>query len=278
MHPLHTNPFLELTISYITEVKGKCQATVNTDVCAVNAAVVEYPVTVTNTTLVLAYSQLRSGLRTISTYESAGDSLAAPDGTGVGPLNGLHGFLNAFFYDNATIRFNNRSARWLYSGPGPGQLADIFFQAEPWDYSNHSLSSCGLWWANPKEHIFTAMYDFMFRVALRVGRDTDRQPFDVTKTTTVMIFRSDWRYLGAALAVMVMGLLLVGSFSWDWWKLERAVTLSPLETASLFVTDGSGSITIRDVVRPGAAIDEILQRARRADTRMYENRREEQGW
>ena len=65
-------------------------------------------------------------------------------GAGVGPLSRLSQFINNNFLSNKTIRFNNGTDKWFYSGPGTGKLSDTFFQAEPWDYSNHSLSTYGL--------------------------------------------------------------------------------------------------------------------------------------
>jgi len=266
---------LQVTFSYVSQVEDGCQATINTTVCNITAAIIEYPVSIMNSTLSLRLSEFFTAAppRVLSPVESEGDRRDAPVGAGVGPLAGLHNFVDNHFYDNATIKFNNDSHRWLYNGPGPGLLADVFFHAEPWDYSNHSLSTCGqLFWASPVEHVLTAMYDLMFRVAMRVGVDSERQSFFADKAYSVLVFQSEWTYLGGALVVIAVGLCLVGSLIfWGNWRLESPVTLSPLETATLFVnhqdSNGEGG-RIRQVLRPGARIDEILADARRMNIRI----------
>lgn len=271
-------PALQLVVSHIFKMEGNCQATINTTTCQVAAAVVEYPVVITNSTLALRHNLLETPLRPVSIEESQGDYLTAPNGSGAGPLSGLGKFVNDNFSSNDTIRFNNISNKWLYSGAGMGHLGDAFFQAEPWDYSNHSLATCGLIWASPTQYVITAMHDYMFRVSMRVGFGVERHSFLAEKRVSVLVFESDWRYLGAALAALLVGLLLVGSLSWGGWRLQRAVTLSPLETAALFVNhepSGEGATELRGVLKLGSTIDQILAEARRMDVRVAESKKQE---
>jgi hypothetical protein len=110
------------------------------------------------------------------------------------------------------------------------------------------------------------MHEYMFRASMRVGLGVEKHSFVADKRFSVLVFESDWRYLGAALAVLLVGLVLVGSLSWGGWRLQRAVTLSPLETAALFVNfDAGGELAtlLRGMLKPGATIDQILADARR---------------
>ena len=198
-------PILRLVVSHISSVEGRCQATINTTTCDFNAAVVEYPILITNSTLSLRHDLLHHPLNPVSIEESEGDRPNTPVGAGVGPLSGLNQFIDDNFFSNDTIRFNNISNKWLYSDPGAGKLVDVFFLAEPWDYSNHSLSTCGLVWASPTQHIIIAMHEYMFHVSMRVGHAAEKQSFVAEKRVTVLVFESDWRYLGAALVVILAG-------------------------------------------------------------------------
>ncbi|KAK3368237.1 hypothetical protein B0H63DRAFT_504222 [Podospora didyma] len=251
-----SSPTLRLRVEYINSLEGNCQATVQKETCDITAAVVEYPVTIQGATVTLRHDELNT-MRLISAYESAGDSLKAPDGVGVGPLSGLSDFIDDYFDKNATVKWYKDGSKWLYSGEGVGDLADIFFVAEPWTYGNHSLTSCGMTWNRPTQYVLEQLYEYMFRVALRVGRDTERQAFTVDRTVTVLVFRTETRFLGAAVVLIACGLGLVGSLSWGWWRLKRPVSMSPLETAKAL-----GSPVFQDVAAPDASIDQILSGVR----------------
>ncbi|KXX81530.1 hypothetical protein MMYC01_202495 [Madurella mycetomatis] len=184
------HPFLNLTIMYVADVQGQCQATLHIDTCYLSSAVVEYPVTIQNTSLALRTNDLDS-LRFISNYISSGDRLDAPAGAGVGPLASLNHFIQYRHRDNATAVYHSDIDKWLYSGPGPGLLADIFLQAEPpASLASPALNPCRLTWSSPTRYLLTAMHDYMFRVAHRVGNGTDRQTFAARRTATVLVFRS----------------------------------------------------------------------------------------
>jgi len=57
------------------------------------------------------------------------------------------------------------------------------------------------------------MHKYIFHVSMRVGRGAERQSFVADKRVTVLVFESDWRYLGAALAVVLVNLLQMGFLS-----------------------------------------------------------------
>lgn len=119
-------------------------------------------------------------------------------------------------------------------------MADIFFRAEPWDYNpaTNPLHQCGLMWDSPTEYVIRAMYDYMFRVALKTGSQAEggkeTKEFAVEKVTSELVFRSDVRYLGAAMVATGCCLGLLMALFWGWWRLGKKVTLSPLETARVF--------------------------------------------
>lgn len=74
----------------------------------------------------------------------------------------------------------------------------------------------------------------MFRASLQASTATDVQTFSVQRTNQALIFYSNYRFLAAALVVMLLALLAVLFLLWGWWELGRHVSLSPLETAKAF--------------------------------------------
>ncbi|KAK4196271.1 hypothetical protein QBC40DRAFT_287648 [Triangularia verruculosa] len=259
-----SQPVLTLLTKHISNVQGNCQATVKIDRCNITAAVVEHPVIIQNSTAWFDHSALRfnQSLNMISPYASSGDYLTAPINSGVGPLAGLQAFISGHLYDNATTVFNTNLTKWLYAGPGPGTLADVFFRSEPSDAGNTSLSSCLMVWEDPTEYILANLHEWMFRVAERVGRGTERQSFVASRSIQVLVFWSENQYLGPALAVALLGLTFVASLSWGWWRLEKPVTLSPLETGKVF-----GGEIFRGV-RGDATVNEILREVKDVEVRV----------
>ncbi|KAK4231910.1 hypothetical protein QBC38DRAFT_450764 [Podospora fimiseda] len=263
-----TSPSLNLTTSWISGLEGDCQATITTTMCNITAAVVEYPITIANSTAVLRLNDLKSmniisaNDNTTSASFATGDKPiepgVRPEGSGVGPMAGLMDFVTDWVQSNSTARWTTTVSRWLYSGPGPGPLGDVFFKAEPWDSTtNHSLTTCGLIWDDPTDYVISSMHEYMFRVAHRVGEGLERQSFVAERSGNVMVFKTDKRFLGTAMGVAFTALLLVSSLSWGWWRLGRTVGLSPLETGlKLF---GGGDRGLNQGLGSDATIDKILE-------------------
>lgn len=61
------------------------------------------------------------------------------------------------------------------------------------------------------------------------------------KTTTTMgrltgtesVYHTDYRFFAAAIIVELVCVALVAPTYWNWWKLGRAVSFSPLEIAKV---------------------------------------------
>jgi len=247
-------PFLRLISRYLENVDGGCVGTLREDTCDLEPATVEYPVTIQNHTIYLRGEELTASKpRVISQYSSSGDSINAPSNSGIGPLT----FLNVLAYtrvtDNATKVFEDGTASYY----APGMTSDIFFvsRANKDDKDAGSKARCPFEWSRPTEYVISTLYDFMFRSALQVGNGTETQTFTADLTVPTLVFRSDARYLVAGLVVTAGGLGLVALLMWGWWRLERPVTLSPLETANAM-----GAPILREVER-SATISEILAKA-----------------
>jgi hypothetical protein len=224
-------PFLLLTTLHSSAVNDSCVATLSVDTCKIEAGVVEYPVTIQNSTVTLNRDELQD-MTVVSTYTSAGDLPTAPMGAGAGPLAGLNNFFGFYLYANVTEVLDTYLKRSTYSGPS--MIADLFFDPEASSYDNHTFATCGLKWSSPTEYVLDSMHDFMFRAALREGNGTETQTFTARRTSPALLFHSEYRYLAAALAVLLLALLAVLFLLWGWWELGRPVSLSPLELAMAF--------------------------------------------
>jgi hypothetical protein len=118
-------PFLLPTTLYSSAVNDSCVATLSVDSCKIEAAVVEYPVTIQNSTVTLNYDELQN-MAVVSTYISAGDLPTAPNGAGAGPPAGLNNFYGYYLYANVTEVFDTDLNRSTYSGAS--MIADFFLQ------------------------------------------------------------------------------------------------------------------------------------------------------
>jgi hypothetical protein len=242
-------PFLLLTTLYSSAVNDSCIATLTVDTCTIEAAVVEYPVTIQNSTVILNYDELQD-MTVVSTYISAGDLPTAPRNAGAGPLAGLNNFFGYYLYANVTEIYDPDLNKSTYSGPS--MIADLFFDPEASSYDNHTFATCGLKWSSPTSYFLNSMHDFMFRAVLRAGNGTEVQTFIAQRTSPALLFHSDLRYLAAAIVVMLLALVAVSFLIWGWWELGGPVSLSPLETAKAL------GAPIMQRAGPNSAVEKIL--------------------
>jgi len=227
-------PFLLLKTLHSSAVDDSCIATLIIDTCNISAAIVKYPITVTNTTVALTNTNELESMDVVSTFVSEGDLLTAPEGTGAGPLQGLYNFFGYYMVSNVV----EQRETWyednvtIYSGGS--EIADLFFNSQASSYDNYTMTHCGLKWSSPTQYVLNSLNNFMFRAALRAGNGTNVQSFTVQQTNLALVFRSDHRYLVTALLFIVFALLAVLLLLWGWWDIGRRVSLSPIETARAF--------------------------------------------
>lgn len=209
----------------------------------------------------------------LSKSPSAGDIPTAPDGARAGPLAGIDSFATTYLQGNTIKQFNAVLNRTIYLGEG-GVLSDIFVYpkiASFYDFDGGTdKPDCRLEFSSPTEYILEVFHEWMFRAALNIGNSTrdmehhtSNQTFVARRTVPAIVFRADMRYLSAAIASTIWCLVFVGSLMWGWWRLNRRVTLSPIETANAF----GAPIMMRHRVRPDASIEQILKTARDVEFR-----------
>ena len=270
-------PSMLLTVLYVSDVNTSCISTITINRCNIDAAVVEYPVMVQNSTITLR-SQDLSSMPVLETYTSKSDLPNQENGTPSGPLGGLGG-LSAKDGDRLYLRMNKMfypksptsPARTMYQGLGGG-IADDYVQVQTPQYAdiNGPMRKCAFTWADPTDYVLNYMHEFMFRSALRIGMNgtsllgdppgpgqvsAHQQTLQALQRTPQSVFIITPSYLGAGIAAMVIATALVVALMWGWWRLRRSVTLSPLETVTALVD----APELRDMP-PDTTLRQILTR------------------
>jgi hypothetical protein len=228
-------PFVDLLVLYSSAVDGECTATLNLRSCSIEAAIVEYPIVIQNSTVALDRTRLDPPV-VVEKYVSKGDMPTAAVGQGAGPLQGINGFIYDTLTTNVSLVNNHNRVR------STGRfIGDIFFQADESAYDQAILHTCGLQWSDPTLYVLDAMQDFLFRSAVTSARnstDADdgvHQTFSVDRTADILTYQSNYGFLAAALCLMSLALGCVILQLWGWWRLRHCVvSLSPVEVANSF--------------------------------------------
>jgi hypothetical protein len=223
-------PILILTTLRSSAIDNSCTSTIVITTCAIEAAILEYPVQVQNATVTLQQDKLQNAT-VVSKYVSPGDLATATKGQGAGPLEGLNDFLGNYLFANVTLIIDSSRNASLYSG---GLIQDLFFLPDASYYDASIFHRCGLEWSDPTQYVIDSMYEFLFRASVRASEGTDSQTFDVQRAYLVLVFNTNYQYLATALTVMLITLFAVLFRLWGWWELGRHVSLSPLELAKAF--------------------------------------------
>lgn len=224
-------PVLVLTTVYASAVDSSCIASLNISSCFIEAAIVEYPIIIQNTTVSLDMDKLDSApIVEIFVYE--GDLPSAPKYYSAGPLTGLANSFGSYLFSNSTMQVLPNTT--IYNNMQGGLIPDLFFVFDVADYDPSTVGKCDLAWSSPNQFVLNAMSDWLFRASISSSWPTDTQTFSVRRTNSALIFLSEYRYFALALVIMSITLLGVVFQLWGFWRLGRHVTMSPLELAKAF--------------------------------------------
>ncbi|KAH8688990.1 hypothetical protein BGW36DRAFT_365524 [Talaromyces proteolyticus] len=257
-------PSLTLSVLYSSEVDANCISTLTLRTCSIEAATVEYPIVIENSTVALEKTKLDPPI-VVEKYSSDGDSLTAKLGQGAGPLQGIHAFVDDILTTNVSLIVGPNGARQTGRFVG-----DIFFEADESAYLPETIHLCGLKWSDPTLYVLDAMQDFLFRASISSASNSTNtnssQTFRVERTAPILVFQSNYGFLVAALATMLLALGAVISQLWGWWDLRHClVSLSPIEVANAFSAletkrpDGYDLSNSQNINNKGAlTVDNIL--------------------
>lgn len=233
---------LSMTTKYIDSVEGACAATLRTDICNITIANVHYPILIRDTTLTLDLFQLVNRPDIISDDTSATNQ--ASNNQEWGPLLAIVRIFSTAYKSKAMLSNDTQGGvLWTINGEidtspiWPTMFLDANIDAEGSNYSSTIRERCPMVWSSPTLPLVGYMYDIMFRAAYAVPTtntsDTSQsfvQTFIAASNGAELWHITDFRFLAASVAAMLLGLLATISLLWGWWQLDHYVSLSPLET------------------------------------------------
>ncbi|KAF7184982.1 hypothetical protein HII31_13605 [Pseudocercospora fuligena] len=93
---------------------------------------------------------------------------------------------------------------------------------------------CSTTWSDPLPDILDAMQELMLRSAISLSNSSTPQTVHAEADVIGTQYISDFRYLAAALAVMLVSSFIVLPLLTGWWRFGRSMSLSPIEIAKAF--------------------------------------------
>ncbi|RDW68167.1 hypothetical protein BP6252_09563 [Coleophoma cylindrospora] len=226
-----------VTLSVSFTETTNCDGYRLTTTCNITQAVVEYQVNLSGDTITLDSSN--AYLPEVAPYETE----VNPQVTN-SSLGGIYLASQDLFESNVTWYFQVASL-YMLSGLG-------VFPTEHLEAGDPSAGGCQFTWRDPTTDILSAYNEIMFRTALRaavndsmtynltLASNSDKKTFtsssDITgtQTTTQNVFNTNFKYLAAAIAVMVVGMLAVAPTFYGWWHLGQRVSMNPIGISNAF--------------------------------------------
>jgi hypothetical protein len=154
------------------------------------------------------------------------------------------------FTSQANLSFE-LSKVWNFASSG--SLANRYLQLDRYS-SNIIYRNCNVTFEDPTSDVLLALNEIMFRSALAAANATDIQNVKAVQTTTNVVFKTQYRYLWGAIAVMLLSAVAIISILKGWWVLGRTTSLSPLEVAKAF-----NAPLLRSDQSSNASIDKLLR-------------------
>jgi hypothetical protein len=248
---------------------GYCNGTRMMKRCSMRSATLVYPILLVNNTLSISGN---SSAFPVDHLQAVGDPSDFFDYHDMNPMSytTLGGIAKA-----AQNMFNSNAFQSQYSIQINGSLASQYL-----DYGSGNTSffttedACAINWYDPTSDIVNALNEIMFRTALGASNVSkfsiinesinaewtnfyEAWPVNVSgsgipvpqilpmiQTSDINVFESHYSYLAAALALLILGILVVVPTFHGFWELGRAVSLNPLEVAKAFnaeMLQGEGS-------------------------------------
>lgn len=100
--------------------------------------------------------------------------------------------------------------------------------------SSASFSDCSTSFTDPMNDMLKAVRDLMFRTAIAAANSSDTQQVMATETSTILVYESQYLFLGLAVLCSAAGCLATFLIVFRWWSVGRTVSMSPIETAKAF--------------------------------------------
>lgn len=190
--------------------------------CQLNYAIVKYPISVHNGTILL---QPRTANETIH-YQGVPPET---HGMGIWPTV-LGGFCQW-----ASDRYSASAELYMNGSPFEldltGDLAREYVKNAD---SNEAFIDGSIAWVNPMNDVVNEIREVMFRTAVAASNSTYKQIVPSVDNFSTTVYESNYKYLAAAMTVMILATISVLPSLSGWRHLGRPTSLSPLEIAKAF--------------------------------------------
>ncbi|TKA63462.1 hypothetical protein B0A49_09920 [Cryomyces minteri] len=150
-------------------------------------------------------------------------------------MGGIELALNTLFASSASIEWTGPSTGWSLTTSG--STAPFYFSADSSvDVSSLCNYTLPLGVDPATTTIKTSLDEILFRTSLHAAMDGHPATVQQLTGTNQMAYRqyykSDYRWLGGAVASMLLAILGIAPSYYGFWQLGRRVTLGPFEIAS----------------------------------------------
>ncbi|KAK7186848.1 hypothetical protein PSPO01_06977 [Paraphaeosphaeria sporulosa] len=226
-------PILFLESRFVSAVDDNCIATVTVETYGMIPAIMQYPINIQDNRIIPDIVGVIEGPVVISNSSNANGTSSA--------LRGLLDALRPIYATKSILDLPKERKPARYA-PSVGKdlnafYADIFANigvVPGSKYPENVVKYCPLLWESPTKYVMGRILTYTFRAARAVAKQRkdrqDRQHLIMTYTGEELWYVTNFNWLAASVAVMVLGMVAALSLSWGWWQLDRYVTLSPLET------------------------------------------------
>lgn len=219
-----SNPILLLTVLFVDGVDENCNANLVTKNCAISAGTVDFPIKMTNTTILTNEKSVPISNFVPHPYD--GDRPNATEGSSIGPLGGLAWLGYNFFWSVDQIIYDNTTG---FTDLTNGTMAIQYYD---YSYTAPANGSCPYRWFDPSPDILNAFNEILFWAAVDAANTTTTpKSFQVRQTNDRLVYTAVSSYLVVASVILAAAVVSVAYTLYGWWHLDREVSMNPLETA-----------------------------------------------
>jgi hypothetical protein len=221
---------LQATSSYISPVDDTCKGTYVTEICDMRVSINTYPLVYENYTLM---KNPNISVTVVEEYWTDDDLTNAPFESPVGLLSGLNWFADTYLVSNSSIVHGlDPSGNEMYIAIHLGPLSAIYLNLTD-AFTAGELGCQSFEWDSPTEYIISSLNLVALNAALIAGWDknqNDLQAFSALQTQPMVVYVSDYGYLGVAMFIHAVAIVAVSITLYGFWQIGHDVSLSPLQT------------------------------------------------
>lgn len=227
--PIPYTANLLLNATFMGTPTDEMNGTLTSHTCALRGGILSYPVQITNATLTLQSPSWQN------------DTFLEESGLEPLPYNAasnIAGFILAakgLYEGTATYQFGG-GAGWILNLTG-ASANRYLARTNPGE--NTYVLGNNITWRDPMDDMINSMREIAFRSSLLIARDNTTYPNATQLVSSRMqtprtVYTANYRYMAAAVALSLLGVIAVIPTYHGFWELGGPVSMSPLEIAKAF--------------------------------------------